>query len=121
MNSEEATLRVKLQLYLTQCLKCLQESSSQTLDFIGLVEYLIGLVDTHTQFQTQFAFYSIDSVRREFKRSFYSICFREILVSLNSASGHELKKIKTILIKIIGSSNFTDSFNILYEFCVHSR
>ena len=129
---EPTTLRIKLQLYLTQFLKCVQNSSgedvsSQLNDLILLVEYLIGLKNINPSFETQFDSYSIDSVRNEFKRSFYSICFKEILVNLNIAklnnsnNSHELKNIKMTLIKIMSTTNFTDSFSILYDICINSK
>jgi hypothetical protein len=132
MSLDETTLRSKLQLYLAQFIKCVQnrggeDANSPVNDLIYLVEYLIGLKNNHPEFQIHFASYSVDSIRNEFKRSFYFICFKEILFTLNiaklinSSNSQELKNIKTVLTKVISTTNFTDSFSILYDLCIDTK
>lgn len=124
-NITNASLRSKLQLYLIQNLKCLQDCNiNQLKELLETIEFLIGLSATNDKFRSQFDLYSNDSIRNEFKQTFYSICLKEILVNFNqtklsiATSSQEIKQIKSMVINIISITNFTDSFSIIYDLCV---
>lgn len=123
-------LKTKLQLFVIRNIKLIQTNDYSTttlIELLELVSYLTGFTDTNIKFQSQFESYSISSIRTEFNASLYSFCLKEILTNLNltrlsnTTTTNDLKQIKTMLIDIISATNFTDSFNVLYDLSVSSK
>lgn len=128
MNLE--SLKSKLQMHIIRNIKLIQNNDYSTTTLINLLElvsYLTGINDSNSQFQAEFHAYSISSIRGEFRSSLYLFCLKEILVNLNpirlgsSVNNDDLKKIKSMIVDIICTSNFADSFNVLYELSVNAQ
>ncbi len=126
MEHSNLQLKLKLQFYFVKQFKILQTESDLkgTIDFLEQLLFILNLSDSNLQIEQQFGNISINSVQKEFKDSFYLICFKEILKNLKFENNHNqfsLLTIKTLLVKIMSETNFSDSFNVLYEFCTTSR
>ena len=129
MSSSEITdqLRSKLQLYCIQQLKVLKEPRcglDVTQAFLRQILFLCGGSESNTVVEDTFSSFSIQRVRNEFKKSFYFVCMREALTLLNlneSTEEANLFDTKAIFVQIMSETNFSDSFNILYELCTSPK
>lgn len=114
-------LRIKLQLYLLQKIRNLKSSESSlnhTMSLVDIMAFLVGATKTNTELEQQFRISTQSSIQAEFKKSYYQICFKEVLINLEFTIMTEnvtLQAIKERLIQIMEITNFSDSFNTLYE------
>ena len=115
-------LRIKLQLYLLQKMRNLKNSEGsldKALSLVDTMTFLVGITETNVEFEQQFDTNSKNLVRAEFRKSYYQICFKEVLTNLDFTISNEtstsLQTIKTLLIQIMEVTNFSDSFITLYE------
>jgi hypothetical protein len=129
-NETSSPLRAKLQLFILQYLKSVQNpdcSIDKYIELLELIEYLIGLRNSNVNYETQFTSYSIELARYEFKSLYYSVCLREILANINitklsnTSNTEQYNRIKSMLIKIINKTNFADSFNIIYDLSIYQK
>ena len=145
-----SSLKPKLQLYLIQKIKSLNSSSDSDLTlrnvfrFVCLIENILIEDDADDnkpstrnsklrvsvldEFKANFFNHSRPEIKNEFKRSFYSICLNELLASLGTllsidttAEEISLADVKNALLGIISSANYSDSFRVIYEFCVELK
>ena len=128
-----AQLRLKLQFYFIRELKVLKQSQctlEQVHAILEQIAFLVNILNTsNAEIEREFIannnlFSGIDALRNEFKNlNLYQICFKEILVNFNfvinvSEEGKvSLKQVKNQLIQIMSVTNFSDSFNVLYDLC----
>lgn len=123
MSKELSQLRAKSQLYFIRHLKVLKNPECTLSDVHSLIEqiaFLVNLTSSNTQLENEFNLFSIDLLKLEFKNNLYSICLKEIISTVNVDKKSErvtLQQVKTLLIKIMNVTNFSDSFNILYDLC----
>ena len=152
-NSTSSSLKPKLQLYLIQKIKILNSSDSDSslknvFRLVYLIEHIVSdddaivdksvsnnssknnklRTDVLEDFKTHFSNYSLNKIKNEYKRSFFSICLNEILANLNtinkisnesnSETEISLQDVKSSILTIIISTNYTDSFHVIYDFCV---
>jgi hypothetical protein len=129
-NETSSPLRAKLQLFILQYLKSVQNpdcSIDKYIELLELIEYLIGLRNSNVNYETQFTSYSIELARYEFKFLHYSVCLKEILANINitklsnTSNSAQYNRIKSMLIKIINKTNFADSFNIIYDLSIYQK
>ena len=133
------SLKPKLQLYLIQRIKNIKNDTNRLeslIRFSYLVECFVeNCSDTKqddnrkealSELRDNFSSYSLNEVVKEFKTSFYSFCLNEILDNLNeaskiSSSQHNFQELKESILTIIRSTNYTDSFNLIYDYCVNLK
>ena len=98
---------------------------------LKLIDYVIDPIESnnlYNDFNEKFLTNeSISNIRDVFLRqsptSIYSICLNDILGSLSNLSSHDanLQSIKNLLVKIITSTNFSEKFDIIYDYCSNLR
>lgn len=122
---EKDALRPKLQMYFIQRLKFVNEAGHSNLKLLQTIEFILGVNDDaadNCHFLEDFPpskFLGAD-IRHEFLRSFYSICLQQILANLTVAKEADtsiFEQIKSSILKIISHSNYSDSFNVIYDLC----
>jgi hypothetical protein len=129
MNNE---IETRLKLYFIHKLKQLSnEFSFKYLnDLLKLLDYIIDSESNYINQDFSDKFLSNDSIStirhiflQQSPTSIYSICLNDILGSLSNLSSHDvnLQSIKNMLIKIITSTNYSETFEILYDYCSNLR
>lgn len=140
--TEIIALKPKLQIYLLRKIKELNTDTNlnEIYKFLCTIEYIIDTNNPAKQnenlifddFRSQFSNYAPNAIKDEFKKSFYSICLNEILANLNvnylnskknqeeekEAKNSNMQSVKNSILSIISSINYSDSFSIIYDFCV---
>jgi hypothetical protein len=144
--TETIALKSKLQIYLLRKIKELNTDTNlnEIYKFLCTIEYIIDTNNPAKQnenlilddFKSQFSNYSPNALKDEFKKSFYSICLNEILANLNvnylnskksqeeeekeakNSNNTNMQSVKNSILSIISSINYSDSFSIIYDFCV---
>jgi hypothetical protein len=137
-------LKSKLQLYLIQKIKNIKlQIESNRLEeifrFACLIECFVeNSADTrqddfrkevYSEFNIQFSSYSLSEVKKEFKTSFYSICLNDVLANLDEASKNSafhsstinFQELKSSILRIIQSTNYSNSFDVIYDYCVNLK
>jgi hypothetical protein len=141
--NNNSNLKIKLQFYLVNCVKLLNENNPSHLNdndvtlekfnhLLGVIEYILGLnrnqSDIKEELLTRFPVDSIDSIRSELTTTnLYSLCLNQLLSKLNLTkclitnkqrySSQQFELFKKSIITIIKTTNFTDSFNVIYDLC----
>ena len=138
MHNNTPHLKTKLQLYFVQKIKDLnsdsQSSLKNTFQFACLIECIVGKEsdnreEVFDEFLTHFSSYSLNEIKNEFQKSFYSICLHEMLSSIDgfnakrtdSEANISVQDVKNSILKIITATNYSDSFKVIYEFCVNLK
>ena len=132
MNQDTLALRSKLQLFFIQKIKAVDFSNEKDLGdessiqcLLKLLHFLLNMEQNSEEndlyiindFKSKFlTAYSKDSVSKEFKENFYNIFLTQILVNLSRVND----EIKELLLRIIFVTNFTDTFNVLYDLCTNN-
>lgn len=145
--TETIALKPKLQIYLLRKIKELNTDTNlnEIYKFLCTIEYIIDTNNPAKQnenlifddFRSQFSNYAPNAIKDEFKKSFYSICLNEILANLNvnylnskksqeeeekeeakNSNNTNMQSVKNSILSIISSTNYSDSFSIIYDFCV---
>jgi len=121
-------VRLKLQFHFAHALKVLnnpQCSLEQVYSILEQIAFLVDLTPANTEIQRQFSEFSLESLKSEFKLNLYKVSFSEILSNFEKFLGKntttrertDLQQIKSLIVQIMTSTNFSDSFNILYDIC----
>lgn len=121
--------KVKLQFYFISKIKSLKQPESpldETHSLLEQMAYLVNLRDFNQELERQFEAFSMARIKAEFKGGFYQICLKELLANLDvtkkSACEHvTLEAIRNLFIHIISKTNYSDSFNVLYDLCTGLR
>ena len=115
-NISSDLLRSKLQLFLVQKLKLIQSNkrSENLKQVIQIVEFFLGLTESNNEIETNFEQFSQNLLQLEFRRSFYSLAFREILLNFNPEL-IESTSLKSSICQIMFNGNHIDSFLIIHE------
>ena len=146
--TETIALKPKLQIYLLNKIKEMNRDANlnEICQFLCTIEYIIGTKNSNKlnenlildDFKLQFSKYSSNAIKDEFKKSFYSISLNEILANLNfnhlnnkinqeekeedfnssNNTSNNMQSVKNSILNIISSINYSDSFSIIYDFCV---
>ncbi len=129
MNNE---IETQLKLYFIHKIKQLtnQFSFKYLNELLKIVNYVIDPTSNsiNQDFSDKFlSNHSISNIRNIYLKqsptSIYSICLNDILGSLSNLSSHDvnLQSIKNLLIKITTSTNYSETFDILHEYCTNLR
>jgi hypothetical protein len=121
-------IRLKLQFHFAHALKVLnslQCSLEQVHSILEQIAFLVDLTTANTEIQRQFSEFSLESLKSEFKLTLYKVSFSEVLSNFEKFLGKntttrertDLQQIKSLIVQIMTSTNFSDSFNILYDIC----
>lgn len=116
-SDQNSLLRNKLQLYLIKKLKSSKNSPDELSQLISFVLSLFE-ISSNNELNVEFSEFSMQSIRSEFSKYFYPKILNEILniiFSNNISSSHY---IASQLVKLISLTNFSDTFSLLYDFCV---
>jgi hypothetical protein len=123
--SADFDFKFKLQLFVINKIKSIKHTESQLDESYCLLEqmsFLVNLNECNQEIENNFATFSMSQIKSEFKTSFYQICLKELLINLDVTKKSDnqnvtLDGIKNQLIQIISSTNYSDSFNVLYDLC----
>lgn len=131
-------LRNQLNLHFLHLFKELNQSdqtrSAENLENLtDLIEFLSSNEEKTTslplveQFKQKFDSFSMFAVRQEFKRSLYSTSLYELVSYLSqnferlSSNQAKFHAFKTTLLNVITRTNFSDTFNVLYDFSINLK
>lgn len=135
----EQALKAKLQLYLINSIKTLNNSETNVYKLLKIVDYVMNSARSSDEnqneeaifqaFENEFKDYSKASVQSEFVKSFYSVCLSQLLGNFNPnlstvserTTSPGYVEVKELFIKVISSAQFSESFNVIYELCLNLR
>ena len=136
---ETNLLRNKLNLHILHLFKELNQSNEATswdnLETLSdLIEFLSSNEEKTTtsmphveQFKHRFDSFSMFAVRQEFKRSLYSTSLYELISYLSqnferlASNQVKFNRLKTAILSVITWTNFSDTFNVLYDFSINLK
>lgn len=118
----DKVLRSKLQLYLINSIKNLNNSVQNIYSLLKTIDYInSSSTDENINFQTDFKEYSKSQIRNEFNKSLYATCLSQILINFNPNLSKQDNSVfiavKELFLKVISTAEFSESFDVIYELC----
>ncbi len=130
MSAIEVTTQVRLkqQFYFVHALKVLHSPECSLAHVYSILEqmaFLVNISTDNSEIQSHFNEFSIQLLRSEFKSNMFKVCFKEIVANFEKFLGKVttsnkevgLQQVKSLIVQIMTSTNFSDSFSILYDQC----
>jgi hypothetical protein len=131
-------LKNQLNLHFLHLFKELNQSEQATscehmenllslMEFLSLNEEKTTNLPLVEQFKQKFNSFSIFTVRQDFKRSHYATCLYELISYLTqnferlSCNQAKFNRLKTAILNLITCTNFSDTFNVLYDFSINLK